>query len=577
MKRLMMLVALLGSCAATAMPTKEELQKAQPLLEELMSEDMSALKKKAKTPAQVGEDALKFAVEAETEAAKFLLYKGALIFFVRGGEYEKAADVVATLKEGVSDVPPDVVAEIIATAARGVTAKKAPRLMALYRAAQAQARALKSVEAAKAALAKRPDDAKIRRVLAESLALAGNWGDALAEFAKLGGVAGKAAKDELAGVSPAEVADFWWEYASGQKDEANAFQAHAAVLYKVALEEGVVTGLRKPVVEKRVKQVEERGVPVTSEPDQRKPVELKLSEQETLRFLPCPAGRALIRPSGGNYPLKRRNVTITRPFWMTESLVTMGQYAALTPGWDRFPARFNFSKKDIQKIVGHFGGDRTAASHFRDAEIDAFCMKVRDRLGSSIPAGYVVRLPSDAEWAYVFGCGGKTKIADYANLNAGRAAVHFDEIGVDLGFYSLAAIKDLGVVKHSHKDGWMLGANLPRYQVMTRKPNDWGFYDMAGLSWEKLLDTVALPANFSGWEPGVQSFFQQQYNKLAEGSPKDPLLLAEGDVGRHIQVLIQPNGHWSSWVLRDETGHDICFRLVIGPDLAAEKIAQAAK
>lgn len=61
-----------------AMPTPEEIKKAQPLVTELMADDVAAFEKGDKTAVEVGDAALDYAGKAETEAAKFVLYKGAL-------------------------------------------------------------------------------------------------------------------------------------------------------------------------------------------------------------------------------------------------------------------------------------------------------------------------------------------------------------------------------------------------------------------------------------------------------------------------------------------------------------------
>ena len=63
------------ACAVTtlAMPTKVELTKAQPIVNELMKPLVDDFKAKRKSAKEVAESAESFAKEAETEAAKLLL------------------------------------------------------------------------------------------------------------------------------------------------------------------------------------------------------------------------------------------------------------------------------------------------------------------------------------------------------------------------------------------------------------------------------------------------------------------------------------------------------------------------
>ena len=65
---------------------------------------------RAAAAVNVGDYACAFAAEAETEAAKFLLLKGAVSYYVRGEAYDKAADCIATMQSAISNLTPDAVA-----------------------------------------------------------------------------------------------------------------------------------------------------------------------------------------------------------------------------------------------------------------------------------------------------------------------------------------------------------------------------------------------------------------------------------------------------------------------------------
>ena len=194
---------------APAMPSKQEINKAQPLVAELMAPAMDDYKAKKKTAAEVADAAVAFAAETETEAAKFMLYRSSIPYYVRGEAYDKAAEAVTLLKSNVKDVPAEVVAEIISKATVRANKEKAPRLFELYRQAKMQVTAEKDVRE----LRKKPASPANRRKLAEALATAGDWTEALKEFADLGNDAAQMAKRERDGSGKSyELGEFWWGY-----------------------------------------------------------------------------------------------------------------------------------------------------------------------------------------------------------------------------------------------------------------------------------------------------------------------------------------------------------------------------
>ena len=210
MKRLVIAGIALCAAVTSAMPTRTELTKAQPLVNELMKPLIQDFKAKKKSAKEVAESAEAFAKEAETESAKLLLLKGAISYYSRSADYEKAADAVALLQSEVKGIPPETIAEIISRATSRISAKNAPRLYSQYRLAKALMKAKKDMPKLEAALKKRPLNFEARREYAELLALTGNWKGALAQFAELKGKEASMAKAELAGTAKSgELGDFW--------------------------------------------------------------------------------------------------------------------------------------------------------------------------------------------------------------------------------------------------------------------------------------------------------------------------------------------------------------------------------
>jgi len=273
MKKLMVAAAV-AACAANAlaMPTKAELTKAQPLVAELMAPAMAefkaaAYKEKSAAAVKVGDASSEFAKAAETEAAKFLLLKGAVSFYVRGEQYDKAADTVAALQREVKDVPPAVIAEITGKEAGKISESKAPRLYALYRSAKLQVRAADEAKALAAKLKKVQSDA-LRRKYAEALAVSGDWKAAYAEFAKVSDAKLKeiAASVTSANVRNADAGEFWWAYVPAMKDAEGIFKAHAAAFYSLALAAGEIAGLRKNLIRQRIADIPDDEIVVAFPP-----------------------------------------------------------------------------------------------------------------------------------------------------------------------------------------------------------------------------------------------------------------------------------------------------------------------
>ncbi len=102
-RRIVLLAAALVSTALCAMPTQEELSKAGPLIQELMHDDLTALRNGKKTREQVGDAAVALAREAQTPAEKYLLLTGAFDQYARGGAYEKANDALVALRTAIPD------------------------------------------------------------------------------------------------------------------------------------------------------------------------------------------------------------------------------------------------------------------------------------------------------------------------------------------------------------------------------------------------------------------------------------------------------------------------------------------
>ena len=432
--RMMVFVAAaLAAGALPAMPGKNDFVKAQPIVNELMGAPVNDFKAKKITASEVGAKAVEYAREAETEAAKFLLLKGAITYDARAEEYDKAADAVEELGRTVKDIPPGTMLDIIARATSRIGEANAPRLFAQYRLVSARAKAEREVVKLEALAAKRPDDNAVRCRYAETLAVLGNWKTALDEFAKAKGKPGEIAAAEQSGKGrPGEIAAFWWDYEPEEQYASEAIKQHAAEFYQKALAEGSLSGLKKTLAEKRIASLWHAGEPaafeVTSEapavtgrtPLARRaavasksapvaikggpwtlpkafktPVErsLDLGGGVTMPFCACPAG---------SFRMLNHKVTITRPYWISKTSVSLPQFMA-SPNWKAYvwqPDNIEPAEQVAQMFKDRFISVSTATK-----KIKAYVNELNLRFKEILPPGYVFRLPTEAEFFYAYNAG----------------------------------------------------------------------------------------------------------------------------------------------------------------------------
>ena len=558
--------AVMCGLAALAMPTRDELVQAQKIVEDLTADDVRALKTGAKKAGEVAAAQLALADEAETEAGKYLLLQGAFKLYARSADYDAAAGALARMRKEIAGLPPEVVVELVNGEMRRVAADKAPGVLAIFRDAQRMIKCRKELAAAESAAKARPGDQATQRRLAECHAGLGDWPKALEIFAKAGDEAAKYELDPSSakGYDALKAANYWWDYAA--KDD-EPFKVHAAVLYRKGLADGSISGLRKTLAEKRLKQMESllpaegeasaRGsgtlaaIVKAPDADAKRPMKIQLGGGLDLELLPCPAGTYTMgtRPSGA---WKAHRVTISRSFWMAKYPVTYVQAKAITGKtcteknqWGVPPFPWNV-----------LGGDKTPAGMSPKQALD-FLETMNRRYASYLPKGYVFRFPTEAEWEYAMLGGEKWGSALYERL-----AVSADE--------RQKAMEDKGLkVKNFEKFPWV----LPHLAVGTKEPNNWGICDLLGNGWTYLLDTV------EGDHSSRRFIDAEIMADLYKDGEVDPVPYYEG-VGKRIVMRgsgwgqAKFNGKAHNKVLFSSANvfhHDGHIRLVIGPDLLKER------
>lgn len=155
-------------------------------------------------------------------------------------------------------------------------------------------------------------------------------------------------------------------------------------------------------------------------------------------------------------------VTISQGFWMGKHEVTQGEYQAV-----------------MGNNPSYFTGDLSRpVEQVTWFDCVAYCaaLTARERNAGRLPAGYVYRLPTEAEWEYACRAGTTTAFYFGKALRSGMANFN--------GNYEYdSAIGTIYNTNGTYSSGTT--------QVGSYAPNAWGLYDMHGNVWEWCLDWLS--------------------------------------------------------------------------------------
>ena len=469
---------------AFSMPTPEQTKKVEQLVVDLMRDDQAALKSGKKTRVEVAESAMALADQAESEAAKLLLMKGAYNLYVRDGEFDKAIETLQSLQKAIPDMPPANMASIIESSLRSVPRKNGGQLYRLLDETKTLIRYTNEAASLEKSVKKAPADRTLRLRLAEHYAYLGKWDLALENFAAAGGTVGTIAKSEREGEAVTEkIANFWWDYPTGKAEElVTCFHAHAAMLYKDAIAAGKITGLNKVQAERRIGEVEESVIPTLGHgPDHNVPPSKQGRGGKDLYMIVdlTKTGKAAISyrgevPKNGwsdEYKMNKivlrridpgsfeylpgKAFKITKPFYIGVFEVTQKQYEMTMK---TNSSEFKGDMRPVEKVSYiDLRGPNKGLGWPKDnlVDDDSYLGKLRKQVG------LVFDLPTEVQWEY--------------SCRAGTNG-DFNVEGVEM--VKLGKCKDNG------------GYNDHHVKVGSFLPNAWGLYDMHGNVWEWCLDRV---------------------------------------------------------------------------------------
>lgn len=400
-----------------------------------------------------------------------------------------------------------------------------------------------------------------------------------------------AAEKSGKGVS-GDIASFWWDYEPEEQYATDAVKRHAVEFYKKALADGSISGLKKTLAEKRVaslgpvvesgaaaaaaapasepakpavaeikpepKRTEVASKPAPAVPASAKggrwtlpktfqtPLErsLDLGGGVTMTFCACPAG---------SFTMLDHKVTITRPFWISKTVVSMQQLLTF-PGWNGFD---RLRRKDlVDKVMRESAlKDNFKTVPIRYGEICTYTDWMTKKYRGILPPGYVFRMPSEAELCYAYGAG-----ADEDRVNVSVCCDDFTITGnalANLGWTPKLDYYDWGSFPKEYF--WLRFMSLPTQNSFGVVPivakNSAQFvFDRINT---ELRDNVNEVSGLNSIK-ALMRYEAEEVDPLRLGSAS---LITRGALPRTAIVVI-----CNAW-------HAANFMVVIGPDLEAEKKA----
>jgi len=161
-------------------------------------------------------------------------------------------------------------------------------------------------------------------------------------------------------------------------------------------------------------------------------------------------------------------VTISQGFWMGKYEVTQGEYLAVIGNNPSYFTAANGYGTDLNRPV-----ERVS---WNDCVAYCAALTTRERNAERLPAGYVYRLPTAAEWEYACRAGTSTAFHYGPELRSGMANFNGSDEYPPCGG---------GFNSCYNPGGTYLGRTTT---VGSYAPNAWGLYDMHGNVWEWCSD-----------------------------------------------------------------------------------------
>ena len=315
-----------------------------------------------------------------------------------------------------------------------------------------------------------------------------------------------------------------------------------------------------------------RYIPKATSP-RPKSLVLDLGGGVEMEMVGCPAGKFWMGMQNGGNPVQRgHEVEITRPFYFGKFPVTISQWERLMPAVS-LPS--GLARKDVPGTVpvqclttGVIGLTRVNA--------ETYISKLTERYGRQLPAGYVFRLPTSAEWEYAL----KANSTDMADPYVSTPSEEM---------VSATFVTRNDCIAFWEQHGFKVPAKhaVPYLPVGKKRANKWGIYDMGGVGVEPVLDSyVETDADRlirDPWERLVSVFARAPHANFE----RDPLrtgVKRPSVQSDHLRSIDRhgycDNLHWPPATTRSSVPYwfdggnyfrPYVLRIVAGPDLLKER------
>ncbi len=157
-------------------------------------------------------------------------------------------------------------------------------------------------------------------------------------------------------------------------------------------------------------------------------------------------------------------VKLTKDYWLGETEVTQGQYAAIMDGVTNEMGEKCDPRPSLFK-----GDERLPVERVSWYDAQAFCKRLNEKLAGELPVGYHFELPTEAQWEYAARGGNKSKGYVYSGGN------RLEDVG---WYYENSGKNRLDDKKWNEAN--LEPNDCKTHPVGTKGPNELGLYDMSG-------------------------------------------------------------------------------------------------